>query len=367
MKNIGFVDLKQRYIEEKNELNEIINNTLSSGNLVISDDVKSFESDICEHLDKKYCISLNSGTDALMMSLWALGITKGDEVITSTISFIATAGAIAHVGAKPVFVDCGEDLNIDVNKIEDKISKNTKAIMPVHWTGKMADMDKIKKIADRNNLLIIEDAAQAIGSELNNYKPGKYSEFATFSAHPLKPMNAIGDAGYLVTDNDEHAKNINLYRNHGLESRDNAAFYGVNSRMDGVNAAILRMRLKKLKSVIERRRKNVNLYRDLIKTEEFKIIPCKKNEYNSFAMFVCFAKDRDKLKLYLSEKGIESLIYYGNPLHLHQSSINLGYKEGDFPISETLCKSVISIPFHQYLINDEIEYISNAINSFYAR
>lgn len=362
---IPFVDLKKRYIEEKDELNIILNDVLSSGNLILSHDVSDLENTIAEFLDVKHCLTLNSGTDALMMALWSLGISKGDEVITSTVSFIATAGSIAHVGAKPIFVNCTDDLNINVNEIEKKINKNTKAIMPVHWTGRMSDIAKIKEISDKYNIPIIEDAAQAIGSSIDNIKPGQLSDFACFSSHPLKPLNGLGDSGYLVTNNSDFYDKIKLYRNHGLVERDNAEIFGINSRMDSINAAVIKMRFDKLESVIERRKKNINFYRDNIKTNKFRIIPDKLNEKNTYAMFVCLAEKRNELKEFLTKNGVESLIYYGNPLHKHNASTKLKMDFSDLKFSENICDSVLSIPFHQHLTIDELSYISGLINNFY--
>jgi len=363
---VPFVDLRSRFLEEKKDINKIINKILKSGNLILSPDVLNFENQICKKLQIKYCLGLNSGTDALMMALWGLGIKKNDEVITSAVSFIATAGSIAHIGAKPVFVECGLDLNIDPNKIESAITKKTKAIMPVHWTGRMCDMKQIHKIAKKYNLLIIEDAAQAAGAHINGIKPGQLSNAAAFSAHPLKPLNALGDAGYMVTNDKKLYEKIKLYRNHGLIGREDTKFYGVNSRLDGIHAGVLNLRLKKLKNIIRKRKKNIDLYKKLIKAKEFYIIPEKKNEINSYAMFVSLADNRDQLNNYLKRNGIESIIYYGNPLHLHKSSkTTFNYKKGDLPISENICKKVISIPFHQNISKKEIAHIAKLINKFY--
>ena len=362
---IPFVDLKKRYIEEKDELQIIIDNVLSSGQLVLSQDVADLEDSISKFLDVKYCLTLNSGTDALMMALWALGVSKGDEVITSTVSFIATAGAIAHVGAIPIFVNCNNELNINVDEIEKKISNKTKAIIPVHWTGRMADIIRVREIASKYNIPVIEDAAQAIGSSINNIKPGQISKVACFSSHPLKALNGIGDAGYLVTNEKDIYEKIKLYRNHGLIERDNAEIFGVNSRMDSINAAIIKMRLKKLESIIYRRKKNIDFYIKNIKSSRFRIIEDKDNEKNSYTMFVALAENRNELKNFLQGYGIESLVYYGNPLHKHNASIKLKQDYSDLVFSENICDMVISIPFHQHLNEDELIYIADKINRFY--
>lgn len=361
---IPFVDLKQRYIDENKDLNKVINRVLASGNLIGSNDVLTFEQNICTLLGQKYCVSLNSGTDALMMALHALGIGKGDEVITTPLSFIATVGAIVHVGAKPIFVDVDESLNIDANLIEKAITKKTKAIIPVHWTGRMCDMKKISKIAKNNKLYVIEDAAQAIGSTFNGSKPGKFSDVATFSAHPLKILNAVGDGGFLVSNNKKLCEFINKYKNHGLVGRDNVEIFGINSRLDAVNAGILNFRLKKLNKIIKTRQKNIDLYKKLIKVDNFSIIDEYNNSINSNTMFVALCEKRDDLNNFLRSKGIESLIYYGKALHQHDAYLKNFGKE-NYPVAEDLVKKVISLPFHQYLSNKEIIHVANNVNKFY--
>ena len=257
---IEFIDLRSRYKAEKKNFKSL-EKVIKKGHFVLTNELQEFEQKICNYTQRKYCLGLNSGTDALMMSLWSLGIGKGDEVITSPTSFIATVGAISHVGAKPVFVDVKDDFNLDEEKIRSKITKKTKAIMPVHWTGRMCNMMKIKKIAKKHNIKIIEDAAQAMGSFYNNKHAGFYSDVAAFSTHPLKHLNALGDGGFITTNNRSIYEKIKLFRNHGLKKRDYVESYGVNSRLDVLNAEILKMRLKKLKNINKKRRENVQLYR----------------------------------------------------------------------------------------------------------
>lgn len=364
---IEFIDLKARYKDEKKQLNKIFNKVLKSGQLILSDENKKLEKNISDYLNTKYCVTLNSGTDALLMALWALGIKKNDEVITSTISFIATAASIDHIGAKPIFVDVDNDLNIDIKKIEQKITKKTKAIIPVHWTGKMCNMKEIKLIADKYNLKIIEDAAQAIGSKLDGLSPGRYSDIATFSTHPLKVLNAIGDGGFLTTNNKDLYEKIIKYRNHGMVARDTFEFYGLNSRMDALNAAIVNYRLKKTKLIIKKRKKNIDIYKKNIKTSKFVFIEDNKNEVQSYTMFVAMAENRDQLQKYLSSNNIQSLVYYGTPLHLQRASKKHGYKKDDFPQAEYYCNRVISLPFHQYMKKKEILLICKFVNKFYLK
>ena len=362
---VSIIDLKKRYINERKDILKIIDRTLAKGNLVLTPEIEKFEKQICNYTGKKFCVTLNSGTDALMMALWSLGIGKGDEVITSPISFIATAGAIVHVGAKPVFVDVNKDLNINVDLIESKITRKTKVLMPVHWTGRICNMPKINSLARKYNLKVIEDSAQAMGSYYNNKHGGTFGDIGIFSSHPLKNLNAIGDAGFLITNDSKVYNKIRHYRNHGLVSRDNVEFFGINSRMDTINSNILSYRLKKLKHIISARRKNVEIYRKNLNIKEIIIPPCSKKEFNSFVMFIVLAKNRDGLKNYLSKKNIEALVYYGKPLHKQKAFKDKFIKKLKFPVSERICKEVIALPHHQYMKKSEILYVSDQIKKFY--
>ncbi len=363
---IEFVDLKLRYADEKKEIDKCINNVLKKGNLVLTEELNKFENDICKFTKSKYCLGLNSGTDALMMSLMANNIGKGDEVITSAKSFIASIGAIVHVGAKPKLIDVGDDLNMDVNLIENSINKKTKAIMPVHWTGRVCNMDLIIKIAKKYNLKIIEDSAQAMGSYFKDQHAGTFGVASAFSCHPLKNLNAIGDGGFLITDKKQIYDKVKLYRNHGLFKRDDVRLFGVNSRLDSVNAAILSLRLKKLKKIITKRRKNVEIYKNRLKEiKQIKLPQDKTNEYSSYVMFVIRCKNRDKLKNFLFDKGIQSMVYYGKPLHKHLASKKLNLDTGKLKNSEKICREVLALPHHQYLQKKQIDYICDNIIKFY--
>lgn len=362
---VPFIDLKQRYQEEKTELLACVDRVLSQGHLVMTEEVPEFERKVCGFTGAKHCVALNSGTDALLMGLWALGITRGDEVITTPISFVATTGTIVHVGATPVYVDVRDDQNIDPDKIEAAITPKTKAIMPVHWTGRIADMNAILDIAQRHGLKVIEDSAQAMGSFYHGKHGGTFGTVGAFSAHPLKNLNAIGDGGFMVTGDDDIARRVRLYRTHGLASRDDCVLYGVNSRLDVLNAEVLKFRLDRLNGIIEKRRHHANLYRKLIKPGHIQIPEDKPFEQNSFVMFITQADDRDRLKDYLLEHGIESLVYYGTPLHLHKAAARLGYRRGAFPVAERQGERVLALPHQQYLTDDQIAYVSETVNSFY--
>ena len=364
---VSFIDLKQRFQEEKIEIMSCIENTLKKGALVLTPELREFEHEVETYTGAKHCIGVNSGTDALMIGMWGLGIEKGDEIIHPCISFFATTGSIAHIGAKPIFCDVTKDGLIDPNEIERHITSKTKAIMPVHWGGKMSDISQISKIADDNNILVFEDSAQSMGSYFNEKHGGTFGEFGAISCHPLKNLNALGDGGLILTNNDDLAEKAKLYRNHGIKSRDNIVMFGVNSRLDVLNSEILKIRLKKLKTVINKRRKNANLYRQLIETDRIYIPPerTKEGYRDAYVMFIVQAKMRDKLKIYLDNFGIETLVYYGTPLHLHKASQSLGYKLGDFPIAENQCNEVLALPHHQHLTKDQIEFVCEKINLFY--
>lgn len=366
--NVDLIDLVSRYKDEKKEINKCINKVLKKGHLILTEEVSNFENAICKYTNSKFCLGLNSGTDALMMALWSCGIGKGDEVITTAKSFIATIAAIVHVGAKPVLVDINEDLNINTNLIEEKITKNTKAILPVHWTGRICKMEHIVNIAKKHNLIVIEDAAQAMGSYYKNEHAGSFGKIACYSAHPLKNLNALGDAGYITTNDENIYKKIKLYRNHGLRARDDVEIFGVNSRLDTIHAEILSMRLLKLKKIIKKRRENIQLYRNLLKNVKEVTIPNdSKNEFSSYVMFITQCQKRDDLQKYLQKFNIQSLVYYGTPLHLQEASKKLGFKKGDYPKAEEYCKKVLALPHHQYLNKKQIEFVSSKIIDFYHR
>lgn len=364
---VPFIDLQQRYQEERDELIAIFDRVMTSGHLVMTPELREFEQDVEAYTGAAHCVGLNSGTDALLMSLWAAGITKGDEVITTPVSFVATTGSIAHVGAIPVYVDVADDQNIDPDLIEAAITDKTKAIMPVHWCGRVANMDAINAIAERHGLIVLEDSAQCMGAYWKGKHGGTFGKIGAISTHPLKNLNAVGDGGFLLTDDEEIARRVRLYRNHGLESRDDCVMYGVNSRLDVLNAEILKYRLTRLDDVIEKRARNVNQYREMITAEQVFIPADKPEEKNAWVMFLTQSEDRDALQAYLADKGVQSLVYYGTPLHLHKAAEKWGrYKRGDMPVAEAQCDRVLALPHHQCLTEDQVSYVAEQVNAFYA-
>ncbi|MFM2130061.1 MAG: hypothetical protein RL477_1607, partial [Pseudomonadota bacterium] len=302
---VPFIDLAQRYQEEREEILACVDRVLSKGHVVLTEELGEFESQVAAYTGARHCVGLNSGTDALMIGLWAMGIRKGDEVITTPVSFVASTGAIVHVGARPIYADVRDDQNIDPSEIEKKITPRTKAIMPVHWIGRVADMDAIMDIARRHDLKVIEDAAQTMGAYYKGRHGGTFGNVGAISAHPLKNLNALGDGGMLLTDDDEIAHSARLYRNHGQEGRDNTVIFGVNSRLDVLNAEVLKFRLTRLKDVVDKRRRNADLYRRLLKPGHVYIPPEQAHEQVSYVMFIVQADDRDRLQAYLADKGVQ--------------------------------------------------------------
>ena len=362
---IPYVNLSAQIKDESEKLFPILKKTLYSGQHVGGNPIKIFEKKILKFTDSKYAVALNSGTDALTLALHLCGVSNGDHVITTPNSFIASTGCIVHLGAKPIFVDVLPDQNIDYSKIENAITAKTKVIMAVHLTGRICQMDKIKKIANKYKIKVIEDSAQAIGSKYNNKYSGSFGDVGCFSTHPLKNLNSCGDGGFLTTNNESIYKMAKLLRNHGLKNRDNADVFGYVSRMDSIQATILNFRLKSLRSVVKARRKNANFYFKNIKTNDVILPYEKKNEFNTYHTFVIQCKNRDKLKKYLFKKGIETGIHYPIPIHLQKASNFLNYKKGDFPVTEQQSKNILTLPVNQYLKQKDLEYIVFHINNFF--
>ncbi|HEB78911.1 MAG TPA: DegT/DnrJ/EryC1/StrS family aminotransferase [Rhodospirillales bacterium] len=343
----------------------IIESVLASGNYVGGPAIGRLEEEVARFVGVKHCIALNSGTDALIFGLKCLGVGPGDEVITPPNSFIASTGAIVHVGAKPAFVDVGGDQNMDAERIEAALTSRTKAIMPVHLTGRICDMDPILALADKHGLAVIEDAAQAMGASYKGRKAGSLGNLGCFSAHPLKIFNSCGDCGLVTTDDDEIAQRLRRLRNHGLVDRDTVVEFGFVSRMDVLQAEILRYRLPRLGQIIKTRKKNVALYRQLLDGEIAFIPPDKDYEDNTFTMFVAQVDRRDELQRRLKDNGVGSAVHYPTPLHLQPAAKGFGYKLGDFPMVERQSRRILSLPHHQFLTEGQIRRVCGLIKAFY--
>ena len=374
---MNFLDLSAQYKSIKEEIDTAVKKVLESTVFIGGKEVEEFEKEVAEFCGVKHAIGLNSGTDALFLSLKALGVGPGDEVITAPFTFIATAGVIANCGAKPVFADINpETFNIDPSKIEEKITKKTKAILPVHLFGQMADMDEIMSIARKRNLFVVEDAAQAIGAtqkfEIRNSKfeirsAGSVGDFGCFSFFPSKNLGAYGDGGMVVTDNDEFAEKIRLLKNHGSSPKEKYLnlIIGTNSRLDAIQAAILRVKLKYLPEWSKQRAEIASYYNNALKGVGDIMPPSISEGRNHiFHQYTIRTKSREKLQSYLKEKEIPTMIYYPLPLHLQPAFQSLGYKVGDFPESEKVAKEVLSLPIYPELAENIQDTIINGIKEF---
>ena len=364
-RKVPYVNFKAQYEAEKADLARITNEVFASGWLIGGERVEALEEELAAYCGVKQVVTLNSGTDALILGMKALGIGPGDEVITPPNSFVASTAAIVALGATPVFADVGDGINIDPAKVEAAVTPRTKAIMPVHLSGRIADMDAINSIANEHNLNVIEDAAQSIGSTYKGEKSGSLGSIGCFSAHPLKNLNAAGDAGFLTTNNPDIAERVRLLRNHGLKDRNTVVEWGTVSRLDTLQAAILRYRLSKLENAIRARRANAERYKSKLNGDAMAFPVGKDHEFNTFHTFIIQVENRDALQAYLLEHGIETAIHYPIPIHLQPAAKNLGYGEGDFPACETQAQRILSLPIHQYLTNEDLDWVAETVNRFF--
>jgi len=366
IRHIPYVNFSAQFDGEREEILACVEQVFSGGDFIGGEAITEFEEKAAQLCGTAHAVAVGSGTDALIFALDALGIGPGDEVITPPNSFIASTCAIIAVGAKPVFADIGADQNIDPDAVVAAIGPKTKAIMPVHLTGRVADMDPILRLAEKHGLKVVEDAAQAIGSRYKDRPAGSFGDAGCFSTHPLKNLNAAGDGGFVATNNGKVAERIRLIRNLGLVDRNTVAIWGRVSRMDTLQAAFLNMRLGKLENVIARRRRNAQLYREMITTDGVFMPPCQEHEFNSFHTFVVQADRRDALQQYLADHGIMTGVHYPVPIHLQPVASDLGCKKGDFPETERQAGRVLSLPVHQFLDETDVARVAECINEFYA-
>jgi len=364
---IPFLDLKRQYRKIKPEIEVAVREVMESGIYIGGDEVASFEKEMAEYTGVKYAISISSGTDALLACLMALGVNQGDEVITSPFTFIATAEVISFLGAKPVFVDIEEDtFNIDPLKIEKNITERTKCIIPVHLFGQMADMEKIMEVVEKYGIPVVEDAAQAVGSSINGKKSCTFGNAGCLSFFPSKNLGAFGDGGMILTNDQELASRIRIIKEHGSSRRYYHSTLGFNGRLDAIQAAILRVKLRYLDSWSEMRRKNADYYNQ--KLSKHVKVPLQKDGYlHVYNQYSICTENRDELVNYLRESGIPTAIYYPLPLHLQNVFQKAGYREGDFPVSEKISKNIVSLPVFPELNEEEREYIAETIVSFFKK
>lgn len=312
----------------------------------------------------KRAVAVANGTDALVMCLKALGIGPGDEVLTAPNSFVASASCAGLIGATPAFCEIGADQLMDPAALSKAITPRTKAIMPVHLTGRVCDMEKILEVAGKRGIPVIEDAAQAVGASRGGRRAGSFGRASCFSFHPLKNLNAAGDAGAITTDDEELAERLILMRNHGLKSRNEVSFWGYNSRMDALQAAVLNLRLDGLDGVVAKRRANAARYLKALRG----IVDCPPMDSGDvFHLFVIQADRRDALQAFLKESGVSTAVHYPIPIHLQPACAPYGFKKGDFPECERQSARILSLPIHQYLTDEQIDFVCAKIREFYAR
>lgn len=337
---------------------------LRSGWYILGKELETFEKEWANYIGTKYCVGLANGLDALKISFHLLDIKKGDEVIVCANAYIACVMGITVDGATPVFVEPDEYDNIDADKIEEAITPKTKAILAVHLYGQACDMTKIMNIANKHNLKVVEDCAQSHGNHWKDKKVGTFGDVACFSFYPSKGCGAFGDGGCITTDNEDLAKKFKIYRNYGSEKRYHNQVIGSNSRLDEIQAGLLRVKLKHLDELNEERCLIANRYLKKIKNPIITLPKVRPNADSTWHQFVIHTKQRDKLQEYLKEKEIGTLIHYPIPPHLSEAYAYLGKKEGDYPVAEKNAKEVLSLPMYNGMTEEEQTFVINTINDF---
>lgn len=374
---VPLLDLKAQYASIKEEIRTAVDDVFDSQYFILGPKVKELEQEIARYSETSYALGVSSGTDALLISLMALGIEPGDEVITTPFTFFSTAGVISRLNATPKFVDIDPDtFNMDPEKLESAITRRTKAVIPVHLFGQCADMDPILEVSSKYGLPVIEDAAQSIGAQYKHRKAGSMAEFGVFSFFPSKNLGGAGDGGMVITRESALYDKLQVLRVHGARSKYYHKIVGGNFRLDSLQAAVLLVKLKYLDSWSEKRRKNAALYnrlfaqsglieRGIIKTPVEAYKDSGDRNHHIYNQYTLRTRSRDKLQEYLKEQGVSTAIYYPLPLHLQECFKDLGYLKGDFPEAEKASGSVISLPVYPELTDEQQEYIVEKISGFF--
>jgi len=364
---VRFVNYPEHYRRLWDEVMPAITGCLTRGDLIARQQLDDFEANLAKYIGTKHAIGLNSGTDALLLSVKAAGIGKGDEVITVSHTFVATIMSIVFNGATPKLVDVGQDMEMDVSLLKKAITKKTKAIIPVHLNGRMVDMRVVNEIAEERGLTVIEDAAQALGARVGKYNSGGSGLTGCFSFYPAKILGCAGDGGALTTNDDDIARKVRLLRDHGFKRDTNELLmYGFNSRLDNIQAALLDIKLRHLDDWIRRRREIANMYEiGMSDVPGLTLPPSTKNEdgyFDVFQNYVIRTPKRDALYQYLKEQGIETIISWPKPTHSHPS---LGLTSFSLPVTEELSRTVVSLPMFPELSDDEIDYVIAKVRQFF--
>ena len=373
---VPFLDLKTQYKSIKNEIDSAIQKVLDNSSFILGPAVAEFEKEFAKMHNMRYCLGTSSGTDGNHLALWSLGIQPGDEVIIPANTFIATAWGATLCNARPVFVDCHkQSYNVDPDKVEKVISKKTKAIVAVHLYGQAADMDALRQIAKEHNIHLVEDAAQAHLAEYKGKKVGEFSKVTSFSFYPGKNLGAYGEAGAVVTNNEDIFNKVKKLREHGQSKKYYHDSFGHNYRMEGIQGAVLGVKLKYIEKWTNERRRVAKRYNELLGNCEHIILPTEmpdhKHVYHLYVIKVNKGnieknnEARNKLQAYLEDQKISTGLHYPVPLHLQECFKYLGYKKGDFPETEMLADNGLSLPMYPELTDEQIEYVSNAILKYF--
>jgi len=360
--------LKEQFSDYSKIFKEIAK-VVKKGDYTLGSKVNEFEKNFAKRTGSKFLIGVGNGTDALYLSLKALNIGPGDEVITVPYTFISTVGSIVTAGAKPVFVDIKNDYNIDESLIASAVTKRTKAIMPVHWAGRPCELDKIKSIARKYNLKIIQDASQAIDTRFKNKQIVHFGDVCTYSMHPLKNLNIWGDGGFIATNNKNIADKLYLLRNHGLVNRNNSKVFGYNSRLDTIQAVVANYKLKnKLDGVTKKRIKNSNFFDKLFRDNPYVSTMRRASHIKEvFHLYHINVSKRNQLQQYLINRSVDAKTHYPIPIHLQTAAKYLNYKKGDFPVAEEMANTTLSLPVHEFISGKDIKHVVNLINNFYSK
>ncbi|MFN0277248.1 MAG: DegT/DnrJ/EryC1/StrS family aminotransferase [Pyrinomonadaceae bacterium] len=369
--NVPLLDLKEQNATLRPEIEAALGRVLDSNGFILGSEVAALEKELAAYCGTKYAIGCASGSDAILLALMALDVDAGDEVITTPYSFFATVSSITRLGATPVFVDIDPiTFNIDVSQIESRITPRTKAIEPVHLYGQCADMDGLKALNEKHNVPIVEDAAQAIGAEENRIRAGSFGEIGCFSFYPSKNLGGMGDGGFVTTNDDQLAKKLNALRVHGAEEKYFHKYVGLNSRLDGFQGAVLRVKLPHLDTWTKKRCSNAENYRQMFTNlglnEQINLPTTRENCKHIYNQYVVRVPGRrHDLRKFLTQKGIGTDIYYPVPLHLQECFAYLGYVEGDMPEAERAARETLALPIFPELRIEQQEYVVKTIDEFF--
>lgn len=366
----GALEINHNYLADQfadaDEILDKLRVLVKEGDFTLGAAVAEFEDRFAGLTGSRFALGVGSGTDALFLSLKALGVGPGDEVVTTPYTFFATIGAIVTAGARPVFADVRDDYNIDPEEIERVIGDATRAILPVHWSGNPCDMDEILRVAEARDVPVVEDACHGIQARYRDKPLGSFGATGCFSMHPLKNLNVWGDGGVVVTDDEALHERLGLLRNHGLVSRDECAVFAYNSRLDTLQAIVANHLLDKIDHITETRiRNSLGLDARLADIPQITIPERSPEKHPVFHIYVIRAERRDDLQAFLVERGIDAKVHYPIPMHLQPAAKDFGYQRGDFPVAEAICESVISLPVHEFITETQLDTMAAAIRAFY--